>query len=416
MLNDIEWLVLAGGQGTRSANPSLPKILQAVEDTTILELLLDSMTSTGCQKVTFVLKHGIEQVVSHLEKSNTDLDWAIHEDPGAGPVQALKSAASKVKARHIGCILGDTAMDAPLDWFFTEHIESGASASIVVRQSTHLSDSDTFVLTHDGRTAGFKGKSDKESAFIGQLWGASGILFLETNLALSLPRQGSDVASSIVAGIGAQEVNCIRSSFYHKDSGTSGRLDAIRHDRKSGLLGSRSQKHSSRRALFIDRDGTLVPDLPEGRTELVAEDINAKVLSTIELAKETGVPVFLVTNQPAIAKGFLSIADVYKVHNELQSVLKSLAGVVLDDIAFCPHHPDLGFPGENLAYKMQCECRKPSPGMVEELCRVHNVDPERSAIIGDSYADEGVAKALNMTFFHVDNYSNAQLTNIWERV
>jgi histidinol-phosphate phosphatase family protein len=412
-LNDFEWVVLAGGKGTRSENPSLAKILQNVNGHTLLDLLIVSLVNSGCTKVTFVLKHHIESIQAQLEKSAGALQWEIHEDAGLGPVSALKSVVGNLKSRQIGCILGDVALDAPLDWFLRQHLESGASASVVVRQSTHLRDSDAFALTYDGKTAGFYGKNSQHPANDGQLWGASGILFAETKLASELLATGTDVASSLVEAVGAKEVNCIRSSFYHKDSGTPGRLNGIRRDHALGLVGSSVKRHVKRSALFVDRDGTVMEDIPAGRSSLALGDIDAKVIRTISVAKDHGIPVFLVTNQPAIAKGFLTLSDVYGVHNKLQAILAESAGIVLDDVVFCPHHPESGHPGENREYKINCECRKPGAGMLTELAKIHRLDLNTSILLGDTSADEGAATKLSMKFIHVHNYTDAELASLW---
>jgi len=405
--------VLAGGKGTRSENPSLAKILQNVNGHTLLDLLIVSLVNSGCTKVTFVLKHHIESIQAQLEKSAGALQWEIHEDAGLGPVSALKSVVGNLKSRQIGCILGDAALDAPLDWFLRQHLESGAPASVVVRQSTHLRDSDAFALTYDGKTAGFHGKNSQHPATDGQLWGASGILFAETKLASELLATGTDVASSLVEAVGAKEVNCIRSSFYHKDSGTPGRLNGIRRDHALGLVGSSVKQHVKRSALFVDRDGTVMEDIPAGRSSLALGDIDAKVIRTISIAKDHGIPVFLVTNQPAIAKGFLTLSDVYGVHNKLQTILAESAGIVLDDVVFCPHHPESGHPGENREYKINCECRKPGAGMLTELAKIHRLDLEASILLGDTSADEGAAKKVSMKFIHVHNYTDAELASLW---
>lgn len=57
-------------------------------------------------------------------------------------------------------------------------------------------------------------------------------------------------------------------------------------------------------------------------------------------------------------------------------------GVFLDDVFFCPHHPDKGYPEENPAYKIPCECRKPKTGMIEKAAEQFNIDLKESWMIG----------------------------------
>ena len=69
----------------------------------------------------------------------------------------------------------------------------------------------------------------------------------------------------------------------------------------------------------------------------------------------------VITNQPVVARGLCGIEDVENIHRKLSSLLGK-EGAFLDDILFCPHHPDKGYPEENPAYKIPCECRKPKTG------------------------------------------------------
>ena len=71
----------------------------------------------------------------------------------------------------------------------------------------------------------------------------------------------------------------------------------------------------------------------------------------------------LVTNQPAIAKGWLSESGLRRIHDQLETLLGA-EHAYLDRIYYCPHHPEKGFEGEVTEYKIACECRKPSPGML----------------------------------------------------
>lgn len=75
-----------------------------------------------------------------------------------------------------------------------------------------------------------------------------------------------------------------------------------------------------------------------------------------------------------------------QIHRKLQTLL-GREGVYLDDIFFCPHHPDKGYPEENPAYKIPCRCRKPNIGMLEESARLYNIDLTRSWMVGDTTID-----------------------------
>ena len=94
----------------------------------------------------------------------------------------------------------------------------------------------------------------------------------------------------------------------------------------------------------------------------------------------------LVTNQPVVARGMCTEDDVQRINNKLEMLLGD-TGAYLDAISFCPHHPDKGYEGENVFYKIDCECRKPKTGMIEKLAKLYNIDLARSWIIGDTTVD-----------------------------
>jgi len=95
---------------------------------------------------------------------------------------------------------------------------------------------------------------------------------------------------------------------------------------------------------------------------------------------------FLVTNQPVIARNLCNFSAVRQIHNKLETLLGDNRAY-LNGIYFCPHHPDKGYEGENKAYKIDCECRKPKTGMILQAIREYNIDPAMSWMIGDSTVD-----------------------------
>jgi histidinol-phosphate phosphatase family protein len=99
----------------------------------------------------------------------------------------------------------------------------------------------------------------------------------------------------------------------------------------------------------------------------------------------------LVTNQPVIAKGFCSEADLQNIHNKLETLLGA-EHAFLDRIYYCPHHPDAGFAGERPELKIRCDCRKPAPGMVHQAAKDLNLDLTKSWFIGDTTTDIQTAR------------------------
>ena len=110
------------------------------------------------------------------------------------------------------------------------------------------------------------------------------------------------------------------------------------------------------------------------------------VAEAIKLINESDYLAVLITNQPVIARGESSLENLKLKHNKLEFLI-SEKKAFLDRIYFCPHHPDRGFKGENLKFKIDCNCRKPKLGLFELAMNELNIDKKKSWIIGDSYRD-----------------------------
>jgi heptosyltransferase-2 len=133
--------------------------------------------------------------------------------------------------------------------------------------------------------------------------------------------------------------------------------------------------------IFLDRDGTLNPD-PGYIKSPDQFELFPGVSEALARLKQAGARLIVVTNQSGIARGLLSRKDLDAVHMKLKRLLDG-AGVTLDAIYFCPHHPDDG-----------CECRKPNRGMIDQAVRERGVNLDRSYLIGDHLRDIELAKRV----------------------
>jgi D-glycero-D-manno-heptose 1,7-bisphosphate phosphatase len=133
---------------------------------------------------------------------------------------------------------------------------------------------------------------------------------------------------------------------------------------------------NARRAIFIDRDGTLLELVPYlHRPEEVR--LVKGAAEALRLLGEQGWLRILVTNQSGIARGLFGIEDVERVHERMLGLLRADGGD-LEGIEICPHHPD---------YTGPCSCRKPAPGMLVRAAERFDIDLTRSWVIGDRWED-----------------------------
>jgi lipopolysaccharide heptosyltransferase II len=131
-----------------------------------------------------------------------------------------------------------------------------------------------------------------------------------------------------------------------------------------------------RRAIFLDRDGTLLELVPYLHDPAQVRVVRGGA-EALRAARQAGFALVVVTNQSGIARGLYREEDVTRVHARVQEAL-ARAGVAIDRFYHCPHHPDFGGP---------CDCRKPEPGLYRRAAAEMGIDLQRSFAIGDTVED-----------------------------
>ena len=138
---------------------------------------------------------------------------------------------------------------------------------------------------------------------------------------------------------------------------------------------------SHNRAVFLDRDGTMIEDVGYldrlERLKLFPYTIDA-----VRLLNAAGYKVIVVTSQNGVANGVLPESFIGEAHAHLSELFRA-AGARVDGYYYCPHSPHA--PVEQ--YRMECECRKPKPGMILTAARDHAIDVSSSVVIGDRWRD-----------------------------
>jgi D-glycero-D-manno-heptose 1,7-bisphosphate phosphatase len=145
----------------------------------------------------------------------------------------------------------------------------------------------------------------------------------------------------------------------------------------------------SKQAVFLDRDGVLIAN--EGH---LLDPANMKFLPGVPEALtrlREDFYLIVITNQSCVSRGMLSEYGLRKIHLELCNRLAA-NGVNLDGIYYCPHHPKEG----DGPYRIECQCRKPQPGMLLQASADWNIDMGRSFMVGDNLTDSAAAQAAGV--------------------
>jgi D-glycero-D-manno-heptose 1,7-bisphosphate phosphatase len=142
------------------------------------------------------------------------------------------------------------------------------------------------------------------------------------------------------------------------------------------------------RCVFLDRDGTINEEVnylshPE-QLRLIDDAAEA-----IRLLNNAGFKVVVVTNQAGVARGYFSESTVDEIHQALKKNLREKEAQI-DAIYYCPHHPVAGVG----VYKIDCNCRKPKPGLLETAANELNLDLRQSFVVGDKISDLEAGKAV----------------------
>ncbi|WP_224982556.1 D-glycero-beta-D-manno-heptose 1,7-bisphosphate 7-phosphatase [Geomonas agri] len=136
-----------------------------------------------------------------------------------------------------------------------------------------------------------------------------------------------------------------------------------------------------RRAVFLDRDGTINEEVQYlSRAEQFR--LIPGVPYALQRLKDAGFLLVVVTNQSGIGRGLYDEAALEAIHDRMHEELGDF-GITIDACYFCPHHPEHGV-GD---YRVECSCRKPAPGMLQQAARDFDIDLSRSYMIGDKLAD-----------------------------
>ena len=138
---------------------------------------------------------------------------------------------------------------------------------------------------------------------------------------------------------------------------------------------------NTKRAIFLDRDGVINVD--KGYVSVVDDfEFIDGVIEALQTLKEKGFLIVVITNQSGIARGYFS-EDQFHTLTEWMDWSLADRGVDLDGIYYCPHHSEHGIG----KYKIECDCRKPNPGMLNDAIKELDIDVTQSILVGDKVSD-----------------------------
>lgn len=395
-------VIAAGGMGTRlsSVAKDIPKALVKVGDKPVIEHQIILLKKHGVEEIHLLLGYLGNKIKEYLgdgSKWGVTLHYHQEEVP-LGRTGALASIAHELKEDFL-FLSGDIMMNFDVKKFINWHQQKKDSiASLVVQPTDHPFDSDLVQINEEGKVISLMIKPHAPEAFFKNLAIASIFIFSPAVLDYIPKDKKSDFEKDVLPGLlqSGRPVYAYNTPEYLRDMGTPDRLGLAEIDYASKKI-ERLHANNKRKAIFIDRDGVINEwvDYLSSKEDFKVYPFAHEAIKKINNSEYLTI---IITNQPALGMGLMTHENLGHIHNILETEL-GRSGIKLDGLYYCPHHPEKGAAPE---FKIVCDCRKPSIGMIKRAVKDFNIDLSRSFFIGDSTTDAKTAENAGVAFVGVE--------------
>lgn len=406
-------IIMAGGKGTRIASIAndIPKPMIRIGEKPILQYQIENLRSCGLTDITLVIGH-LGYIIKDYFKDGHDFGVHISyytEEHPLGTAGALFKMPELTEDFLLLC--GDVIFDIDFNRFINFHQKHHAWASLMAHPNGHPYDSSllmTETLTpqekgglpvESHRVIGWLNKEEERTYYKNRVNAGieiiSPILLAKTmkNYVPRHPEQPDKIdldRDVLKPNIPSGKIFAYDTPEYIKDMGTPDRFHEVERDLQTGKVAARNLSNRQK-AVFLDRDGTI--NVYKGfLTHPEDFELLPGVTDAIRQINKSGYLCIVVSNQPVIARGDCSFDDLKAIHDKMETMLGQ-EGAFIDAIYYCPHHPDKGFEGERIDYKIDCSCRKPKSGLLLQAAKDWNIDLAASYMIGDSERDVAAGNA-----------------------
>ncbi|GMO42022.1 MAG: HAD-IIIA family hydrolase [Termitinemataceae bacterium] len=412
--SEMTVVIEAGGRGTRIASiaSDIPKPMISICGKSILEHQIENLKKNGLSKIILVIGYlggVIQEYFGDGSKFGVEIDYYVETEP-LGSAGALFKIREKT-SRDFLVINGDIIFDVDFSSFIEFHKTKKAMCSLAAHPNSHPFDSSLLVTDDNQCVSAWLSKEDKREYYSNLVNAGLHILshslLDEAEKICDFSKKKIDLDREIIKPLlHTKKIFAYRTSEYIKDMGTPDRYHQVENDMQSGIIALRNLS-CKQRAVFLDRDGTLNKERGFITSPDDLELIDG-VSDAVKAINKKGLLCIVITNQPIIARGEASLSLLHLIHKKLETELGS-QGAYIDAIYFCPHHPDSGFRGERPEYKIDCECRKPKPGMLLKAAKDFNIDLSASFMVGDSTKDAIAGSRAGCKSFLLKTEKNTEL-------
>lgn len=425
----MKTILMAGGRGTRIAElfPNIPKPLIPVAGMPILEREIRSLCAQGFKDIILTVGYLADKIIAYFgdgSQFGAKIDYFVEKSP-LGNAGALFRLREKIGDELFLLLNADAAFDVDFNRLVAFHKSHGGLVTLFTHPNSHPYDSGLIIADKNGHVEKWLAKEDERPLWYDNRVNAGlhvidprvldiSLKSLEFNKESGFPQGKVDLDRQILKPLcGSNMMFCYDSPEYVKDMGTPERFHQVEADYKNGVVQAKNLTNKQK-AIFLDRDGTINKYVGFLRNIDDFKLIEG-VAEAIKLINQSGYLAIVVTNQPVIARGEVTWEELNEIHKKMATLLGK-EGAYVDGIYICPHHPDKGFEGERPEYKIDCDCRKPKPGLLLQAAKDFNIDLSESYMIGDSHRDveagenAGVKKSIKVE----ENVTDALFVTIQE--
>ena len=409
----MKTIIMAGGKGTRISSlfPDIPKPLIPINEFAykapekpVLEWEIESLIEQGYKEIILTVSYMADQIQAHFGDGSAfgaDIRYFVEETP-LGNAGALFKLRQRLGTESLLLLNADSVFDVDFNRMVHFHDKKGGLVTLFTHPNSHPYDSGLLITDKNDEVTTWLTKEDARPKYYKNCVNA-GIHVIDPKVLdmaesslgidsekIGLPDENGkvikiDLDRQILKPLCGKGVMYSYSSpEYVKDMGTPDRFYSVARDYADGIISAKNLS-KPQKAIFIDRDGTI--NRYVGFLRNIDDfELLPGVAEAIKLINNRGYLCIVVTNQPVIARGEVTIDELDTIHNKMETLL-GLEGAYIDALYYCPHHPDKGFEGEIPELKIDCECRKPKPGMLLQAAKDYNICLEDSWMIGDGKND-----------------------------
>ena len=380
----MKTVIMAGGKGTRisSVASDIPKPMIKIDGRPVLEREIECLKNQGFKDIIITVSHLGSIIMDYFgdgSKFGVNIKYFNEVEPlgNAGALFRIKDELTE----DFLLLNADAIFDIDFNRFVEYHKKKGGLVTLFTHPNSHPYDSGLIITDSNDSVLKWLSKEDDRPTNYKNLVNAGLHVISPKILEQEINTPKIDLDRQLLKPLaGTGLMYSYKSSEYVKDMGTPDRYLAVTKDFKEGKVTSKNLCNKQK-AIFLDRDGTINKSVGF-LTNINDFELEEGAAEAIKKINNSGYLAIVITNQPVIARGEVTLEELDEIHNKMERLLGE-QGAYLDAIYYCPHHPDKGFAGERIEYKIICDCRKPKPGMILKASKDYNIDLEQSYMIGD---------------------------------